>query len=528
MGHERLVLGKAAVVAIGLLCLLTAATFYAPRLRTVTASVETVPAASPLRPVVETWLSTANRRLKMAPQDDLAITRGGHAPADITIDVTERYQSMVGFGAAMTDSSAWLVHNRMDAAQRRALMQELYGPPPNLNLNMMRVTIGSSDFSLNVYTLDDIPFGQTDPQLKYFNIAPVMADVVPSIQQALSINPGLLIIASPWTAPAWMKTTGNLYGGELLQEFESAYADYLIRFVTAYRALGIPIFALTLQNEPRFQPISYPGMGMPADTRARIIGDYLGPRLAKRAPGTRILDWDHNWSHPDEPLTVFGDAKASPYVDGVAWHCYEGSQHEQGRVHRAFPDKNTYITECSGGDWSLNMNGELLWSARNLLVTGIRQWARGVVYWNLALDENHGPHFGGCALCKGLVTIDSSSGDVTRNDEYYAIEHFSRFVLPGAYRVKSNDTDAEKGLANVAFQNPDGSVALVVVNIRKESQRVAVAEGERRFEYLMPPESVATFAWSQAPAGVWMRRALQWLNRGGPAAPEPIEVPRSP
>jgi glucosylceramidase len=177
-----------------------------------------------------------------------------------------------------------------------------------------------------------------------------------------------------------------------------------------------------------------------------------------------------------------------------------------------YPQKDVYITECSGGDWASSKNGELLWFSRDLLIAGIRQWARGVVYWNLALDENHGPHFGGCDACKGVITIDSQTGAVSRNDEYYALAHFSTFVLPDAVRVESTATD--QGIANVAFQNPaDGSIVLVMVNSNADARRVSVAEGKTRFEYAMPPLSVATFVWDSNPASAWMRRVLWWLKR---------------
>jgi glucosylceramidase len=503
-------------VFIALISLLTMAALYASRFVQPAIGLQAPPPVRPIMPEVEVWLSTADHRLKLASQPDVEMKPHDTSPADVVIDLGTRYQTMTGFGAAMTDSSAWLLQNTLNTLQRRALLRELYGAPPNLNLNMMRLTIGASDFSLRLYTLDDIPFGQTDTTLQHFNVAANLQDVIPVVREVLSIHPGMLIVASPWSAPAWMKTNENLIGGELLEQYESTYADYLIKYLDAYRSHGIPIFALTLQNEPAYSPISYPGMVMGAETRARIIARYLGPKLEGRKPRTAILDWDHNWSHPEQPLAVLANADAARYVDGVAWHCYEGSQHEQGRVHRQHPDKDAYITECSGGDWPLNMNGELLWFTRNLLVTGTRQWARGVIYWNLALDENHGPHFGGCLACKGVITIDSQTGAVSRNDEYYALAHFSKFVLPGATRVKSTDTDADKGIANVAFRNDvDGSIVLVMVNINTSARPVSVTDGRFRFEYTMPPESVATFVWNPDLPGALVRRALRWLGGGG-------------
>jgi glucosylceramidase len=505
--------GRFAAVFIALIMLLTLAAVYAPRFERPSIGPPAAVSTRARMPGVELWLSTEDRRLKLVRQPDIEMRPAGTTPADVIIDVQKTYQTMDGFGAAMTDSSAWLLANKLNALQRSALLHELYGPPPNLNLNMARLTIGASDFSLKLYTLDDVPFGQTDPDLAHFNVTPNLADVIPIMQEVLSIRPGLLTIASPWSAPAWMKTSENLIGGELLEQYESVYVDYLVKYLDAYRGYGIPIFALTLQNEPSFTPVTYPGMEMGPDTRARIVAQYLGPRLASRNPRTRILEWDHNWNHPEQPLSVLADPDAARYIDGVAWHCYEGSQVAQGRVHRAYPQKDAYITECSGGDWASSANGELIWFSRNLLVTGIRQWARGVVYWNLALDENHGPHFGGCAACKGVITIDSQTGAVSRNDEYYALAHFSEFLLPGALRVASTDIDAESGVANVAFQNAsDGSIVLVMVNSKTHERTVSVSEGPIRFEYAMPPRSVATFVWNTGQPGTWIRRAISWLS----------------
>ena len=508
---------------IALITLLTLAALYAPRFVRPEAAIKTAAPVRQIMPAVDLWLSTTDRRMNLTPQPDITMTARDSSAADIVIDASTRYQTITGFGAAMTDSSAWLLHTKLSAPQRQALLTELYGPPPNLNFNMMRLTIGSSDFSLNVFTLDDIPFGKADPQLKHFNVASNLQDVIPMMREVLAVNPGMLTIASPWGAPAWMRTTQNLLGGELEEQYESTYADYLIKYLDAYRSHGIPIFALTLQNEPAYAPISYPGMTMGAKTRARLVSQYLGPKLAGRKPRTGILEWDHNWTPVEEPLAVLADPDAARYIDGVAWHCYGGSQHEQGKVHRAHPDKDAYITECTGGDWPLSVNGELLWFSRNLLVTGIRQWARGVVYWNLALDENHGPHFGGCSKCKGVITIDSETGEVTRNEEYYALAHFSRFVEPGAFRVNSTDTDVDdRGIANVAFQNvSDGSIVLVMVNLNKDERRLTITDGRNRFAYAMPAESVATFVWDPDLAAGWIRRAQRWLS--GTRAQIPVE-----
>ena len=500
-----------AIASIALISLLALASLYVPRHKHSVATPKVAPTTHPMMPTVQLWLSTADRRLRLAQQPDIEMSAHEALPVDVVIDTRKTYQSIAGFGAAMTDSSAWLLQNKLNGAQRSALMLEMFGPPPNLNLNMMRLTIGASDFSQQQYTLDDLPFGQVDPSLQHFNVVANLRDLIPTVREALSVNPRLRIIASSWSAPAWMKDSENLIGGALLPQYESTFANYLVKYLDAYRGYGIPIFALTLQNEPGFIPVTYPGMDLPAATRARIIAQYLGPALASRNVKTRILEWDHNWDQPEQPLSVLADSAAAPYIDGVAWHCYSGNPYAQSKVHHAYPKKDAYITECSGGDWASSANGELLWFTRDLLLAGVRQWARGVVYWNLALDEQHGPHLGGCDACKGVVTIDSHTGEVSRNDEYYAFAHFSRFVLPGAFRVGSTETG--KGIDNVAFQNAaDGSIVLVMVNSNTSARRVSVVQGRSGFQYTLPPQSVATFVWNPDQAGAWVRRVLDWLK----------------
>ena len=200
------------------------------------------------------------------------------SPADIEVDPTKRYQRMIGFGASITDSSAWLIQHKMSATQREALLQELFGrSAEGIGLEFTRLTIGASDFSRGHYSLDDPPDGVADPQLSHFSIAPNLNDVVPVTRQALAINPQLQVMASPWSAPAWMKDSGSLIKGKLRPEYYDAFARYLLKYVDAYAAEGIPVFALTVQNEPDFEPADYPGMRLNAPARARLIGDHLGP-----------------------------------------------------------------------------------------------------------------------------------------------------------------------------------------------------------------------------------------------------------
>lgn len=453
-------------------------------------------AAEPPKSKASVWITTSDHAMALQPSPAATFGSGKRLPLHIDVDAEQRFQSMIGFGASITDASAWLIQNKLNPAQRDALLKELFGPTPGLGLNFTRLTIGASDFSRHHYSLDDPPDGQPDPQLKHFSITPNLGDVVPATRAALAVNPHLQVMASPWSAPAWMKDNNSLVKGKLSPRHYDAFARYLLKYVDAYAAEGIPIFALTVQNEPDFEPGDYPGMRLNAPERARLIGDHLGPLLAKRGSKPLLFDWDHNWDKPQEPLGVLDDPVAGRYVDGVAWHCYGGEPSAQSKVHDAHPEKDAYLTECSGGAWEPLISGGLTLQARRLIVQSPRHWARGVLFWNLALDENRGPHAGGCDTCHGVVTIDSRTGAVSRTDEYYALAHASRFVRPGARRIASNETGHD--LDNVAFRNEDdGSLVLIVTNSAKQPQRFSVTQDGRTFRYRLPAKSIATFVWKQ-------------------------------
>jgi glucosylceramidase len=439
---------------------------------------------------VKVWETDTDQSKLLAPQPDI---RFGASPAGavITVDASQTYQTMVGFGASMTDASAYLIRNKMSAGQRDALMRDLFGKT-GLNFSFMRLTIGASDFSREHYSYDDMPAGQSDPAMAHFSIDAAKTDVIPAVKQALRLNPKLTVMASPWSAPGWMKTTDSLIQGSLKPKAYPYFADYLSRYLKAMRSQGVYISLLTLQNEPGFEPDSYPGMKVTPESRAAFIGGYLGPKLQADGNTTKILDYDHNWDLPSSPLTVLGDAKATSYLAGIAWHCYAGDVAAQGPVHDAYPDKDAYFTECSGGEWAPKFNETFDWTVKNLIIGSTRNWAKGVLMWNLALDETFGPHKGGCADCRGVVTINSTTGKVTKNIEYYAFGHASKFVRPGAVRVASTEAD---GLSNVAFENTDGSIVLIALNGNTAAKAFSVKSGDTAFDYNLPAGAVATFVW---------------------------------
>jgi glucosylceramidase len=448
--------------------------------------------------VVHAWVTTGDQTKLLQQQPDThlgALTSGVSGVPTIDVDESKSYQQMIGFGAAMTDASGFLIQRKMSAQDREALLQDLFGRTSGIGLSFVRVPMGASDFSLRHYSYDDMPGSTTDSALQHFSIDADRGEKLPLLRRALAINPQLKLMASPWSPPGWMKSTNSLITGTLLARFYDSFADYFVKFIRAYEAERVPIYAISLQNEPNFEPANYPGMRLDAAARARVIGNHLGPRFGRAGIHTLIWDWDHNWDLPQQSLDVLGDTSARKYVQGVAWHCYAGDVAAQSTVHDAYPDKDTYFSECSGGEWSPKFNENLKWFVNTLIIGGTRNWARGVLLWNLALDENYGPHLGGCGNCRGVVTINSSTGAYARNVEYYALAHASKFVRPGAYRIASEGGD--KNLSSVAFRNADdNSKVLIVLNSGDHEQAFSVRSIGGTFSYVLPAVSVVTFTWN--------------------------------
>ncbi|HET8656491.1 MAG TPA: glycoside hydrolase family 30 beta sandwich domain-containing protein [Longimicrobiaceae bacterium] len=440
------------------------------------------------------WMTTADRTKFVEHRPPVGFQTGkATAPYTLTVDDGTQYQSIVGFGAAFTDASTYLIQEKLSPEQRLALLTSLFSPTEGLGLSFMRVTMGSSDFSRSDWSYDDMPAGQRDTAMVHFSIEKDREAMLPVIRQAREINPDLALMATPWSPPGWMKTTGSMIQGHLRDDAYGAYARYFQRFLQAYDSAGVPVQYISVQNEPDFEPANYPGMKMSAAERAKFVGRYLGPLLEQSGIQTGILDWDHNWDEPQQPLGVLADSAARGYVDGVAWHCYAGDISAMSTVHDAYPNKDTFFTECSGGEWSPDYAQNLNWFFGTLIIDGTRNWARGVAFWNLALDPEHGPHTGGCDDCRGVVTIDPASGRATYNVEYFALAQASRFVRPGARRIASNSDVG--GLKSVAFRNPDGSTALLVLNGATEERSFDVAADGKYFAYTLPAGAAATFRW---------------------------------
>jgi glucosylceramidase len=444
---------------------------------------------------VAEWVTTGDQSRLLAREPDFHFSRVAVDPAIpvVEVDYSRQFQSVVGWGAAMSDAAAYLIQTKLNPAQREALLKELFGRETGIGLSFVRIPMGASDFSRSHYSYDDRPAGESDSALAHFSIDVDRAEKIPALKRAITINPQLKLVGSPWSAPGWMKSTGSLIKGTLLPQFYGSFAEYFRRWIEAYEAEGLPIFAITLQNEPHFEPENYPGMRLSPAQRASIIGRSFGPLFKGRGVRAQIWDWDHNWDEPASPLAVLADSLARRYVSAIAWHCYGGDVSAQTAVHDKHPDKDTYFTECSGGEWAPVWADNLKWNVSKMVIGNARGWARGVALWNLALDEKHGPHLGGCGDCRGVVTINSTTGEITRNPEYYALAHASRFVRPRAVRIEST---APSGFETVAFRNADDmSTVLIVLNTKSTPSQFVLRDGRGSLVASLPGGAVATFTW---------------------------------
>ena len=461
------------------------------------------------------WVTTPDGAEKMHDRGTVDFHPGGSSALTVSVDPSRSYQSMDGFGASITDSSARVLY-RLSKPQREAAMRSLFADD---KLSFLRQPMGASDFVEGPhYTYDDVPAGKTDYRLRHFSIAHDRKEILPLLRRALALNPKLKVMGTPWSPPAWMKTNQSLVGGRLIDSprIYDAYARYFVKFVRAYKRAGVPIYALTLQNEPQNRkPNAYPGMDMPVRQEAKLI-EALGPKLQRAGLRTKLLGYDHNWEeHPndvantppgEDPETEYPtdllNSRAGRWLAGTAFHCYAGDVKRQTELQHRFPQKGVWFTECSGSHGPTDppaqvFSDTLKWHTRNLVLGVTRNWGKTVVNWNLALDPSGGPHNGGCDTCTGVLTV--GPGDTfSQSAEYFTLGHLARFVAPGAERIASTSfgtTGWNGQIMDVAFRNRDGSTALVVHNENDDPRTFAVAAGGQSFDYTLPGGALATFVW---------------------------------
>lgn len=444
----------------------------------------------PSRSGVENWLtSTHDGSALFEKQPAIPLVAVDVADVrTIEIDNSQRYQTIDGFGFTLTGGSAHHLM-QMSADARAALLQELFGTDgTDIGVSYLRVSIGASDLNAFTFSYNDLPEGQTDPEMRQFDLGPDRDDVIPVLKEILAIYPDLKIMGSPWSPPKWMKTNNDTRGGSLMPEYYPAYAKYFVRYIEEMAAEGIRIDAVTVQNEP-LHPGNNPSLLMPATEMGEFVKNHLGPAFEQAGIATKIVIYDHNCDRPDYPISILDDPEAKKYIAGSAFHLYGGTIDALSSVHEKHPDKELHFTEQWMGAPG-DLSTDVPYHIKHLTIGATRNWSRTVLEWNLANGPDHKPHTdrGGCDRCLGGITIAGDS--VTRNPAYYVVAHAARFVRPGSVRIASNEID---GLPNVAFSTPAGNTVLIVLNETSTTQTFHVKNGEQHFEATLQQGAVATY-----------------------------------
>jgi glucosylceramidase len=454
---------------------------------------ETTTVTDPPPPVVTSnitaWITKSDRSALLQQQSGLLpFTSASNTNSTVEVDSTIMYQTVDGFGYTLTGGSAYLI-NRLSASQKSSLLQELFGTGDNsISISYLRLSIGASDLSQEVFSYNDLPVGQTDVNLTNFSLSKDTVDLIPLLKEILQINPNIKLMGSPWSPPVWMKDNGSSIGGSLQPQYYSVYAQYFVKYIQAMKAKGITIDAITPQNEPQHGG-NNPSMVMSALQQADFIKNHLGPAFRTAAVSTKIILWDHNCDNPTYPITILNDAAAKSFVDGSAFHLYNGDISALSTVHAAHPDKNLYFTEqWTGANGSFD--GDLKWHVRNVIIGSMKNWSKVALEWNLANDGSYNPHTpGGCTECKGAITLD---GAINRNVGYYIIAHASKFVPPGSVRIESTNVG---NIFNAAFRIPDGRKVLIAVNDGTTAATFNIRFKGKIAVASLPAGAVATYVW---------------------------------
>jgi len=405
----------------------------------------------------------------------------------VHIDDSVTYQSILGFGGAFTESSAYNL-SRINKEQREKAIQAYFDPKEGLGYTIGRVSIHSCDFSLNSYTY----IQEGDKDLKTFNISRDEELVIPLIKDAQKYSGPIQLLASPWSPPAFMKDNNSMIkGGKLLPEYYQSWANYYVRFIEAYRKHNLSMWGVTIQNEPaanqRWDSCVYTG-----EEERDFIKNYLGPTFVNSsAKDVNILIWDHNRDiMVERAKVVLEDKEAAKYVWGTGFHWYVSEAFENvGKVHELFPDKGLLFTEgCQeeGVHWDSFKTGERY--ARNM-IGDFNNFCEGYIDWNLFLDNTGGPNHVN-NLCDAPIIVDIFPEKLVFQSSYYYIGHFSKYIRPEAKRVKVEQDN--KNLQMTAFKNVDGSIALVILNETDQSEDVVVSYHNKTYAVTLDNHSIIT------------------------------------
>lgn len=436
---------------------------------------------------IKIWVTSGKSRF--APHNSISWqpAAGPSDTAAIILDPARKFQEILGFGAALTDSTCYMF-NQLAAEAREALFRELFHPS-EMGLSVCRTCIGASDYATKAYSYND---GDPDPELTRFSIAHDREYILPMLRLAREMNPELFLFCSPWSPPGWMKSGGSMLGGSMRRKYLPVYARYFLKFLQAYAAEGVPIQAITPQNEvDTDQDGRMPACIWAQEYEIEFVGKHLGPLLQKEGLETKIWILDHNYNLWGRATCELDDPVLRQHCGGVAWHGYVGEPEMMSKVHEAHPAVGMHWTE--GGPDYTSPDYLTDWTNWGKTFTAaLRNWCRSITAWNLALDERGRPNIGPFA-CGGTVTIDSTTKEITRSGQYWGLAHFSRCVRRGARRFQSQSSVPD--IAHVALENPDGSRVLVVSNWG-QSRRLGLEMSGKNAELDLQADSVTTLRWN--------------------------------
>ena len=447
------------------------------------------PVAEPI-PHLTRYLTARDEkaRLKDVPISAPISSTAPPHPAPTRVDPRVTYQKIEGFGGAFTDSAGYVL-KKMPADKQEEILQACFDPVKGLGYTLCRTHINSCDFSTENYAYAET---KDDFELKNFSIERDKRSLIPMIKRAQKIsNNGFKLFASPWSPPAWMKTNGEMNnGGKLKPECREAWANYFVKYLAAYEKEGIPIWGVTVQNEPAAMQV-WDSCLYTGEEERDFVRDYLGPTFAKADVKAKIMIWDHNRDLMYERAkAVLDDPKAAQYVWGVAFHWYVTDTFDNvQRVHDAWPDKAVLLTEgCQEGGVHLSewATGERYGHS---MIEDLNHWSVGWVDWNMILDETGGPNHVG-NLVSAPIIANTQTGEIAYQSSFYYIGQFSRFVRPGAMRVLAAST--HDGLETTAFVNPDGSTIVVVMNRTETPVRFELRLGDKASRMDAPQHSIQT------------------------------------
>ncbi len=403
----------------------------------------------------------------------------------IMIDPDRTFQTIEGFGGAFTDAAAD-VFAQLPAASQEQFLKACFDPVEGNGYNLCRTTIHSCDYAAGMYTYDEVP---GDKELTHFSIEHDRRSRLPFIKRAQAAAKGQLrFYASPWSPPAWMKTNDDMkHGGKLKPEYRQTWADYFVKYVKAYAAEGVPMWGLTVQNEPLATQV-WESCIFTANEERDFVRDYLGPTLHRHGlADVKLMIWDHNRGLVYQRAeAAYSDPRASQYIWGTAFHWYVGDHHDNVRIlHDAFPDKGLLYTE--GG---LRGTWESAFRLAKNVILDLNNWTAGWTVWNLLLDPAGGPRHAGGLMGSTIVNGDPATGELTFNPPHYAFGHFSRFIRCGARRIAC--TSSSDDFVATAFLNPDGQIAVVLTNLTDHQQLFQLWVEGKTLKYTSPANGIIT------------------------------------